>query len=246
VNYHWNWGIFLAPALGSESYLDWLLSGLGITALLGLTAWMLALLLGSVLGLLQTWPSRWIKAAVAVYVEVFRGIPLLVQIFIWYFAMPEVLPYGERLKALSPFGQQFIAAFLCLGTYTAARVCVQVRAGIDALPRGQRNAGLALGFSQLQTYRYVLLPQAFRIIVPPLTSEFLSIFKNTAVASTIGLLELASQGRQLVDYTAQPYEAFIAVTTMYLLINMTVMLLMHWVEARTALPGGRASGPVTS
>lgn len=246
MHYHWNWGIFVAPAMGSESYLDWLLSGLGVTVLLGLTSWLLALALGSVLGLLQTWPNRWMNTAASAYVEIFRSIPLLVQIFIWYFAMPEVLAYGERLKALSPFSQQFIAAFLCLGTYTAARVCVQVRAGIDSLPRGQRNAGLAMGLSLLQTYRYVLLPQAFRIIVPPLTSEFLSIFKNTAVASTIGLLELASQGRQLVDYTAQPYEAFIAVTTMYLLINTTVMLLMHWVETRTALPGHRVSGSLTS
>jgi glutamate/aspartate transport system permease protein len=245
VNYHWNWGIFLAPAMGSESYLDWLLSGFAVTVLLGLASWGLALLLGSALGLLQTWPNRWIRAAAAAYVEVFRSIPLLVQVFIWYFAMPEMLPYGERLKALSPFSQQFIAAFFCLGTYTAARVCVQVRAGIESLSAGQRNAGLALGFSLLQTYRYVVLPQAFRIVVPPLTSEFLSIFKNTAVASTIGLLELASQGRQLVDYTAQPYEAFIAVTTMYLMINAMVMLLMHWIEARAVLPGNRASGPQT-
>jgi hypothetical protein len=81
-----------------------------------------------------------------------------------------------------------------------------------ALPRGQKNAGLALGFTLPQTYRHVLLPMAFRLVVPPLTSEFLNIFKNSAVCSTIGLLELAAQGRQLVDYTAQPYESFIAVT----------------------------------
>ena len=103
--------------------------------------------------------------------------------------------------------------------------------------RGQKNAGLALGFTLGQTCRHVLLPMAFRLIVPPLTSEFLNIFKNSAVCSTIGLLELAAQGRQLVDYTAQPYESFIAVTVLYLLINVVVMSLMRVVEARTRVPG---------
>jgi glutamate/aspartate transport system permease protein len=237
MNYRWNWSVFLNQAARDQTYLDWLLSGLMVTVSLGLAAWMLALLIGSILGVLRTVPNKWLSTAAAAYVEFFRGVPLLVQIFIWYFAMPEVLPYGDQIKQLSPVTQQFVAAFLCLGTYTAARVCEQVRAGINSLPRGQCNAGLAIGLTLMQTYRYVLLPQSFRIIVPPLTSEFLSIFKNSAVASTIGLLELASQGRQLVDYTAQPYEAFIAVTAMYLLINAVVMVLMRWVEARAALPG---------
>jgi glutamate/aspartate transport system permease protein len=123
------------------------------------------------------------------------------------------------------------------GFFTSARVCEQVRSGINALPRGQKNAGLALGFTLPQTYRHVLLPMAFRLVVPPLTSEFLNIFKNSAVCSTIGLLELAAQGRQLVDYTAQPYESFIAVTVLYLLINVVVMTLMRVVENKTRVPG---------
>jgi len=138
---------------------------------------------------------------------------------------------------MHPMTQQFLAAVLCLGTFTAARVCEQVRSGILSLPRGQKNAGLALGLTLPQTYRFVMLPMAFRVIVPPLTSEFLNIFKNSAVASTIGLLELAAQGRQLVDYTAQPYESFIAVTLLYVVINAVVMLLMRWIENRTRIPG---------
>jgi glutamate/aspartate transport system permease protein len=138
---------------------------------------------------------------------------------------------------MHPMTQQFLAAVLCLGTFTAARVCEQVRSGILSLPRGQKNAGLALGLTLPQTYRFVMLPMAFRVIVPPLTSEFLNIFKNSAVASTIGLLELAAQGRQLVDYTAQPYESFIAVTLLYVVINVVVMLLMRWIENRTRIPG---------
>jgi glutamate/aspartate transport system permease protein len=126
---------------------------------------------------------------------------------------------------------------ICLGLFTAARVTEQVRAGIGSLPRGQKNAALAMGLTVPQAYRYVLMPMAFRIIVPPLTSEFLNIFKNSAVATTIGLIELSRQAQQLVDYTAQPYEAFIAVTLMYLAINVIIMLVMRAVESRTRVPG---------
>jgi glutamate/aspartate transport system permease protein len=138
--------------------------------------------------------------------------------------------------------QQFIAAMVCLGFFTSARVAEQVRAGIDSLSRGQKAAAVALGFTLPQTYRYVLLPMAYRIIVPPLTSEFLNIFKNSAVCSTIGLLELAAMGRQLVDYTAQPYESFIVITLLYVAINVVVMLLMRQVEKRAHIPGYIGSG----
>ena len=130
----------------------------------------------------------------------------------------------------------------CLGLFTAARVCEQVRAGIESLARGQRNAALALGLTLPQTYRHVLLPMAGRIIVPPLTSETLNVFKNSAVCSTIGLLELTAQGRQLVDYTARAYESFLAVTVLYLLLNAAVLLIMRKVEARTRVPGYLGSG----
>ncbi|HEX6734637.1 MAG TPA: amino acid ABC transporter permease, partial [Azonexus sp.] len=163
----------------------------------------------------------------------------LVQLFIWYFVLPELLPasIGDAYKQSNPVLQQFLASMVCLGLFTSARVAEQVRAGINSLPKGQKNAGLALGFTLPQTYRFVMLPMAFRLVVPPLTSEFLNIFKNSAVCSTIGLLELAAQGRQLVDYTAQPFESFIAVTVAYILINVTVMFLMHKFERRIAVPG---------
>jgi glutamate/aspartate transport system permease protein len=237
MNYNWNWDVFFQSAAKNETYLDWLLSGALMTLALGLAAWIIALILGSVIGVLRTAPNRFLSALAAAYVELFRNIPLLVQLFIWYFVMPDLLPYGDRIKNMHPVAQQFIAAVLCLGTFTAARVAEQVRSGINSLPRGQKNAALALGLTLPQTYRFVMLPMAYRLIVPPLTSEFLNIFKNSAVASTIGLLELAAQGRQLVDYTAQPYESFIAVTLLYVLINIAVMLLMRWVEHRARVPG---------
>lgn len=240
MTYAWHWEVFLQPAAsGDTTYLGWMLAGFETTIALSLLAWAIALLLGVIFGVLRTVPNRFWSGTAAAYVELFRNVPLLVQLFFWYFVMPELLPtnWGDAIKQMNPFAQQFLAACVSLGLFTSARVCEQVRAGIESLPPGQRNAALALGFTLPQTYRHVLLPMALRLIVPPLTSEFLNTFKNSAVASTIGLLELAAQGRQLVDYTAQPYESFIAVTVLYMLINVVVMAGMHWVERKARVPG---------
>lgn len=235
--------VFLQPVpTGETTYLGWLLQGLRTTVLLSACAWAVALVLGSLLGVFRTVPSRALRAIAGAYVEVFRNVPLLVQLFIWYFVVPEIVPGGERFKQIDPWLQQFLASMFCLGLFTAARVCEQVRAGIESLARGQRNAALALGLTLPQTYRHVLLPMAGRIIVPPLTSETLNVFKNSAVCSTIGLLELTAQGRQLVDYTARAYDSFLAVTVLYLLLNAAVLLIMRKVEARTRVPGYLGSG----
>lgn len=238
--YHWNWKILLSPVpSGDATYLGWMLAGLRVTVALSLSAWLLALAAGTAVGVARTAPGRWLPALGTAWVELLRNVPLLVQLFAWYFVLPELLPAaaGDAIKRMDPATQQFLASALCLGLFTSARVAEQVRAGVQSLSRGQRDAGLALGLTLPRTYRRVLLPQAFRIIVPPLTSELLNVFKNSAVCSTVGLLELAAQSRQLVDYTAQPYESFIAVTLLYLLINATVMLLMRWVERRSRVPG---------
>jgi glutamate/aspartate transport system permease protein len=241
MSYHWNWAILLSPVSTGEptTYLGWLISGLWVTVSVSLCAWVIALVVGSIFGVLRTVPNTFLAGLGTLYVAIFRNIPLIAQFFIWYFVLPEILPasIGNAFKQLPPGVQFFSASVICLGLFTAARVCEQVRSGINALPRGQRAAGLAMGLTQWQTYRYVLLPVAYRIIVPPLTSEFLNIFKNSAVASTIGLLDLSAQARQLVDYTAQTYESFISVTLAYVLINLIVMMLMRWVEAKTRLPG---------
>jgi glutamate/aspartate transport system permease protein len=240
VGYQWNWAaLFSAVPTGETTYFGWMVSGLQLTLALSLGAWCLALAMGMLLGILRTAPNRWLAGVAAWYVEVFRNIPLLVQLFLWYFVLPELLPkaLGDAFKQSRPEVQQFAAALVCLGCFTGARVCEQVRAGIQSLPPGQRQAALALGLTLPQVYRHVLLPLAMRRIVPPLTSELLNIVKNSAVCSTIGLLELAAQGRQLVDYTAQPYESFIAVTLLYMLINALVMLGMRRVERRVRVPG---------
>jgi glutamate/aspartate transport system permease protein len=237
--YHWNWGIFLSPTGTGDTYLGWLFSGLGLTVALGLVAWVIALVIGIAVGVARTLPQRYVSALAAAYVEILRNVPLMVQLFTFYFVVPELLPpeLGMQVKRWNPVAQQFVAAALCLGLYTSARIAEQVRAGIQSLAASSRQASLALGLTLGQTYRYVLVPMAMRLILPPLSSEFMTVFKNSAVASMIGLLELAAQGRQLVDYTSQPYETFIAVTLFYLVLNMSALRVMRFVEAKTRVPG---------
>ena len=235
-----DWEIFFKPAFdGSGTYLRFLLVGLEWTLIVSILAWILAFFVGSIVGILRTFPGKFLPTLGTVYVEIFRNIPLLVQLFLWYFVFPEITPgLGTWFKqGISPLLQQLISAVLCLGLFTAARVAEQVRSGINSLGRGQRGAGLALGLNLLQVYRLILLPVAYRIIVPTLTSEFLNTIKNSAVASTIGLAELSRQSQQLGEFTAHWYEAFIAVTLLYGIINITVMIASRFLEGAIRLPG---------
>jgi glutamate/aspartate transport system permease protein len=132
---------------------------------------------------------------------------------------------------------EFTTAAVCLGLYTASRVAEQVRSGIQSIGQGQNNAGLATGLTTVQVYRYILLPVGYRIMIPPLTSEFLTIFKNSSVALTIGVLEITAQARQIEEYTFQGFEAFTTATVLYILVTSIVMILMRVVEGRVSIPG---------
>jgi glutamate/aspartate transport system permease protein len=142
---------------------------------------------------------------------------------------------GDWLKQLPD--ASFYTAVVSLGFYTSARVAEQVRAGIQSLARGQGMAALALGLTLPQAYIYVLLPMAYRIILPPLTSEFLNTIKNSAVAITIGLIELTGAARSMQEFSFQVFEAFTAATVMYLMINVVVVAAMRLIERRVAIPG---------
>ncbi len=246
MNYKWNWGIFWADnPEGSGNFLSTLVSGLGWTLGTGLCAWVIALVLGTVVGTLRTTPMQWAVRLGNAYVELFRNIPLLVQMFLWFFVLPELLPlaWGDALKQLP--NAPFFTAVVCLGFFTSVRLAEQVKAGIQALPRGQAMAGTALGLTLPETYRYVLLPQAFRIILPPLASEFLNIIKNTSVALTIGLMELTARTRAMQEFTFQVFEAFAAATVIYLMVNLVVVLGMRWLERQVAVPGLIAESAAT-
>lgn len=241
MDYTWDWGIFFkSTGIGEEIYLSWFLTGLGWTIAIALVGWLIALALGTLLGVMRTLPNRFLAFIATCYVELFRNVPLLVQLFIWYFLVPDLLP--ESLETwfkqdLDPVVSAYISVVLCLGLFTAARVCEQVRTGIEALPKGQQAASCALGLTLGQCYRYVLLPQAFRIIIPPLTSEFLNIFKNSSVASLIGLMELLAQTKQTAEFSANLFEAFTLATLIYFTLNMSLMYLMRRLEKKVAVPG---------
>jgi glutamate/aspartate transport system permease protein len=239
MNYHWNWGIYLEQIkAGDETYLDWLVRGLGWTVAVSLSAWVIALALGGIVGTVRTAPNRWLARLGSAYVELFRNVPVLVQMLLWYFVAPELLPedLSRWVKQDMP-AAEFVTATVCLGLFTSARVAEQVRAGIQSLSAGQRSAGLALGLTLPQTYRYVLLPMALRLILPPLTSEFMNVFKNSSVAFAIGVLELTFQARQMQEDSEQGIETFLAVTLLYFVCAFTANRLMAFVENRSRVPG---------
>ena len=245
MNYNWHWKIFFETEPGgSGTYLQYLIVGLGWTLVTALAAWVIALSVGAVVGTLRTTPFKWVVVLGNAYVEVFRNVPLIVQMFLWFFVLPELLPkgLGDAMKQMPPPWGSYLPAVLCLGIYTSVRVAEQVRAGIQSLPRGQGMAGTALGLTLPQTYRYVILPMALRIVLPPLTSEFMNIVKNSSIALTIGLLELTGRARAMQEFSFHVFEAFAAATMIYLLTNLLVVLGMRALERRLRVPGFIGSG----
>lgn len=239
MNYNWNWGVFFQRTPDGEAfYWEWIVSGLLWTLAVSATAWIIALILGSIIGTIRTTDKPWLVRLGNAWVELFRNIPLLVQMFLWYFVIPEFIPPLKTwMISTEPIYAQYLSAVLCLGLFTSARIAEQVRAGIQSLSRGQRYAGMAVGLTQLQVYRYVLLPMAFRIIIPPLTSETMNLIKNTSIALTIGLMELTFRSRELGEYTFNFFEAFSAATVIYISIAMTANRVMAFIERRVAVPG---------
>jgi glutamate/aspartate transport system permease protein len=240
VNYNWHWQVLLEMEPGGTgSYLHYLIVGLGWTLVTALAAWVIALTLGALIGTLRTTSRRWVVRAGNFYVEIFRNVPLIVQMFLWFFVVPELLPasIGDWIKQMPPPWGSYVPAVMCLAIFTSVRVAEQVRAGINSLPRGQRMAGTAMGLSEFQTYRYVILPQSFRIILPPLTSEFMNIIKNSSVALTIGLLELTGRARAMQEFSFRVFEAFATATVIYLLTNLIVVVGMRALERKVRVPG---------
>jgi glutamate/aspartate transport system permease protein len=224
---------------GTGTYLHYLLVGLGWTLTTALAAWVIALTLGAAVGTLRTTPMKWVVRAGNLYVEIFRNIPLIVQMFLWFFVVPELLPeqLGDWIKQMPPPWGSYLPAVMCLAIFTSVRIAEQVRAGINSLPRGQRMAGIANGLTEAQAYRYVILPQALRIILPPLTSEFMNVIKNSSVALTIGLLELTGRARAMQEFSFRVFEAFTAATVIYLITNLIVVLAMRALEKKVRVPG---------
>jgi len=240
---NWEWQVFCKDTIdgevvprcfgsgGTVTYLDWMLSAWGWTVSVSVCALILALVVGSIIGVLRTLPdSPWVMRLGNAWVELFRNVPLLVQIFIWYYVVPALIP---PMRNFPPF----LLVVLALGLFTSARIAEQVRAGIQALPKGQRYAGMAVGFTTAQTYRYVILPMAYRIIIPPLTSESMNIFKNSSVAFAVSIAELTQFYLQAGEETSRQMEIYIGVIFLYFISAMAINRIMAFIEKRVRVPG---------
>ena len=234
---NWDWQVFLQDPGGKDpTYWQWMISAWGWTVSVALSALLIALVVGSIVGVLRTLPDNpWLVRLGDAWVELFRNIPLLVQIFLWYHVVPAIF---TSMRDVPPF----ILVVLALGFFTSARIAEQLRAGIQALPRGQRYAGMAVGFTTPQYYRYVLLPMAYRIIIPPLTSESMNIFKNSSVAFAVSIAELTQFALQAGEETARPIEIYFGVTVLYVISALIINRIMAFIEKRVRVPGFVAAG----
>ena len=232
----WDWKIFLADDGGGRTYLQWMFDAWGWTLAVAGASWIVAMVVGGLIGTLRTLPnSPWLTRLANAWVELFRNVPLLVQIFIWYFVIPKIFPTMKEVPG-------FILVVFALGFFTSARIAEQVRAGIQALPKGQRYAGMALGLSTAQTYRYVLLPMAFRIILPPLTSESMNLLKNSSVAFAVSIAELTMFAMQAQEETSRGVEVYLAVTALYALSAFAVNRVFAFIEKKAHVPGFIVAG----
>ena len=227
---HWDWQIFLQDTGGGETYLQWLMSAWGQTVAVALLALVVAISVGSLMGILRTAPSKALVFIGNAWTELFRNIPLLVQVFLWYYVIPEFVPPLKQVPSL-------VLVVFALGFFTSARVAEQVKAGIQALPTGQRHAGLAMGLTLPQTYRHVLLPMAFRIVIPPLTSEAMNIVKNSSVAFVISVSELTMFALQAGEETSRNIEIYLAVTALYFVSAFIINRIALFIENRVQVPG---------
>ena len=214
-----------------------LLSGMAVTVQLFLVAWVMAFSIAVTLVVVRATnlaPCRWLVDA---YVEYHRNVPLLVQVLFWYFGMPELLPEGFRMWLYAHNAEMSLAA-IALALGSAAYIAEDIRSGLRAIPGTQFEAARALGSSYLQCMRFVIVPQAVRISIPPLVGRALLLFKNTSVAMAIGVMELTYQAREIENETYRTFATFGAATIMYLLGSFLIMAFGSRIYARYRLNRG--------
>ncbi len=201
--------------------------GVLITIIVSLLGIGLGFILGVIFGLSRisrSLPVRWIATA---YVEVIRGTPLLVQIFIIFFGLPSI---GIRLTEIT-------AGVLALGINSGAYQAEIIRGGIQAVPNSQMEAARSIGMTRLQAMRYVILPQGFRHMIPPMTNEFVTIIKDSSLVSAIAVAELTYKAQQLNARYFEPFLIFIFIAILYFILTFTTSKLMRMAERKFAIPG---------
>ena len=232
MNYEFNWSMLL-----EEPYIDWIKEGLLNTVQLSLMAWFVALTIGIVIGSIRMMKSPVLRLIGTFYVEIFRNIPLLVQLFIWFFVFPLLLP-DDLMRAWNSLdGVPFLTALIGLSLFTAARVAEQIISGITSIPKGQFNAAFSTGLNTFQTYRFIVIPYAVRIMIPAISSEFLTIFKNSALTLTIGVAEITAAATYIESDTFRGIEAYSVASLSYMFTTASVVIFMTWLENFLRIPG---------
>jgi polar amino acid transport system permease protein len=226
--------VFDPAAVLTGQYLDWFIWGIATTIALTLAAWLLGMTIGIILTLVRMLPFRPLEWLVAAYVEYHRNVPLLVQILVWYFGVPQLLPRAIRMWVNS-HQSEFLLAAVALGLASAAYITEDLRSGIRSIPKTQYEAARSIGFNYLQAMSYVILPQALRIVIPPLINQTLLLFKNTSLAMAIGVGELTYRTREVDSYTFKTFEAFAVATIIYLAISFGIMALGAFADRRLKL-----------
>ncbi|WP_455476643.1 amino acid ABC transporter permease [Bartonella sp. B41] len=226
-------GCFGTPGV-SHTYLDTLLDSLKNTVVLSISSLILAICVGIIIGTMRTLPNTSIinflfRAISRIWVEIMRNIPLLVQVFLWYFVVPKIYPPAMNFSPI-------LLVICALGFFTSARIAEQVRSGIEAIPSGQHHAAMALGFTTYQSYLYIILPRAIRTIMPPLTSEAMSIVKNSSIAFAVSVNELMQFQYQTIEEISHVYENYLLITILYILIALFVFIVMSIIEKMLKIP----------
>jgi polar amino acid transport system permease protein len=216
VNYEFNWMVVL-----TGEYRDWIIQGLIITLKISAISIVLSLLLGTVVTTLRMTKIRVLEWITFSYIEFFRNTPLLIQIFFWYFGSSMIFP--ESLNQwLYAHDYEFAVGVFSLTLYTAAFIAEEIRSGIISIPKEQMESSRATGLSFVQAMSYVVLPQAFRIVIPTLISQFLNLIKNSSLVMTIGVMDLTYMTRQIESYSFRGFEAFTVATLLYIAISLII------------------------
>jgi glutamate/aspartate transport system permease protein len=230
--YKFDWSV-----LWREPYGEWMLQGIWLTLQLGFLAWIIALSLGVFLGTMRAAPWKLLRLVSTIYVEVFRNVPFLVQLFFWFYAGPMIFGKTLQFKINAISGLNYYSAVVGLGLYTASRVAEHVRAGFASIGQGQYQAVLSTGMTQWQMYWHVMIPHALRLVIPPLTTEFLTIFKNSSVAMTIGVAETTFMSYKIDSDTFHGLEATTGAMFVYLVLGMVVVKTMSYFEKKFRIRG---------
>lgn len=212
-------------------YHDMLVAGLWLSLQLLAAAFVLALPIAIAVALLRLSPLPWLQRIGFTYVEVIRNIPLLAHMLFWYFGAPELLPVALK-EWLYAGNIEAVSAVIALALYSAAYMAEDIRSGIRSIPAVQFEAGRALGFSFLATMRRVVLPQALRVTVPPLISQTLNLWKNTSIATVIGVTELMYQAGQVESASFRSFESFAFASAAYLSVSLLITGLAAWYQHR--------------